>query len=71
MANPRDVARGLGTPSPNPQLDSKFAYPERQRSGYVQGESDLQYGEVSGFRFGLTTTGMRHKQSPLGKKVKG
>lgn len=71
MAKSNDAeAKRLGTPSPNGQLDSHYAYPERTRSGYVMGEADLNYGGVSGFRFGLESTGMRHKQSSLGKKVR-
>jgi hypothetical protein len=48
---------------------SKFN--ERVRTGYVQGDADLEYGEVSGFRFGLEDTGHRHKRSALGRKVFG
>ncbi len=44
-------------------------YDERKRAGFVQGEADLEYGEVSGFRFGLETTGHRHERSALGRKV--
>ena len=60
----------IGFPKPDVQLDSGNVYPERRREGYVMGEADLEYGQVSGFRFGLESTGMRHKMSPLGKRVR-
>ncbi len=60
----------MGLPVPDVQLDSQNKYPERKRTGYVQSEADLEYGEVSGFRFGIESTGMRHKLSPLGKRVR-
>lgn len=63
--------RVTGTPSPTPQLDSQFAYPERKRAGYVQGSADLEYGEVDGFQYGFESTGARHKLSDLGRKVRG
>ena len=53
------------------QLDSQFKHPERYRQDcYVQGEADLEYGMVSGFRTGITQTGHRHKASDLGRKVR-
>ncbi len=42
---------------------------ERKREGFVQGDADLEYGEVSGFRFGFEQTGHRHERSMLGRKV--
>ena len=44
-------------------------FDERKREGFVQGEADLEYGEVSGFRFTMETTGHRHERSGLGRKV--
>ena len=50
--------------------DASFYEGEREREDcYVQGESDLCYGQVSGFRYGLETTGARHKVSALGRKI--
>jgi hypothetical protein len=60
----------VGFPKPDVQLDSSSVYVERKREGYVMGEADKEYGMVSGFRFGLESTGMRHKMSPLGKRVR-
>jgi hypothetical protein len=62
----------LGRPKPNPQLDSIYAYEERERDGidgvsYVMGSADHGYGYVDGFRFGITSTGHKHKESALGK----
>lgn len=59
-----------GTKPDSVRPDSAWKYDERTRSGYVQGESDLLYGMVSGFREGIETTGARHKQSALGKKAR-
>lgn len=66
------ASKGIpGTPTPGPQLDSQFSYPERVRQGHVQGAADLPFGAVDGFRYGFETTGDRHKKSALGRKVKG
>lgn len=60
------------TPRPNVQIDSHYSYPERKRANSsVMGEADLPYGGVSGFRYGLESTGNAHKKSSLGKKVRG
>jgi hypothetical protein len=63
--------KGRGSLKPNVQLDSQFKHPEPTREGYVQGEADLEYGMVSGFRRGILQTGHRHKLTPLGRKVRG
>jgi hypothetical protein len=61
------VARNkIGSPKPNPQLDSQFAYEERERDGidggsFVMGSADHGYGYVDGFRYGFKSTGHRHK----------
>jgi hypothetical protein len=70
MAKLNKRPESIGTPVPDIQIDSHNKHVERKRSGYVQGEADLEYGQVSGFRFGIESTGMRHKLSPLGKKVR-
>lgn len=57
----------IGKPKPNPQVDSQFAYEERERDGFVMGAADRDYGYVDGFRYGITDTGHRHKESALGK----
>lgn len=50
--------------------DASFYEGEREREDcYVMGESDLLYGEASGFRQGITSTGARHKTSALGRKI--
>lgn len=50
--------------------DASFYEGERERENcYVLGESDLCYGEVSGFRYGITQTGARTKVSKLGRKI--
>ena len=59
----------FGRMEPNTQLDSTYKYPERERQGYVMGSADLEYGQVDGFREGITSTGHRFKQSPLGNIV--
>lgn len=69
-SKPENRPASIGWPNPDVQIDSHNVYPERIRKGYVQGEADLEYGEVSGFRFGITSTGHRFKESPLGKKVR-
>lgn len=52
--------------------DASFYEGEREREDcYVLGESDLLYGEVSGFREKPTSTGHRHKASVLGKRFLG
>ncbi|MFZ1075388.1 MAG: hypothetical protein WAN50_03385 [Minisyncoccia bacterium] len=61
----------FGGMEPNTQLDSHYVYPERERKGYVQSDADLEYGMVSGFRYGIESTGHRHKLSPLGHRVRG
>lgn len=76
MANPKS---NLGPINPTPQLDSHYMYEERDSTAgpgsdqinAVKGSADGEYGSVDGFRFGLTNTGMRHKQSTLGRKVRG
>jgi hypothetical protein len=69
-SKPENRPASIGYPQPDVQLDSNNVYPERIRKGYVQGSSDHEYGEVDGFRFGITDTGMRHKQSKLGRRVR-
>lgn len=69
MANVKPGKGGTKPDSIRP--DSAWKYDERERERcYVQGESDLLYGQVSGFREGITTTGARHKQTALGKKAR-
>lgn len=65
---PKRVKRGeLESLVPNPQPDSVFKYEEREREGFVQSDADLEYGQISGFRYGITSTGMRHKETALGR----
>lgn len=64
----------MAKPQPGKKIsnrpDASFYEGERQREDcYVHGESDLCYGEVSGFREGITSTGHRHKASTLGRKI--
>lgn len=54
----------------NTQIDSESVYEERPRQGFVQGSADGVYGSPDGFRYGFDSTGMRHKQSSLGKIVR-
>jgi hypothetical protein len=60
----------IGKPSPRVTMNSPFGYEERKRQGCVQGSSDLEYGMVSGFQYGLENTGNRTKLSSVGRKVK-
>ncbi len=69
-SKPENRPSSIGFPNPDVQIDSHNVYPERIRKGFVQGDADLEYGMVSGFRFGITDTGMRHKQSKLGRRVR-
>lgn len=69
-SKPGNRPSSIGFPNPDVQIDSHNVYPERIRKGFVQGDADLEYGMVSGFRFGITDTGMRHKQSKLGRRVR-
>ena len=67
---PKDEAADDSLPhSATGLAGSKFN--ERERQGYVQGPADLPYGEIDGFRYGFTQTGHRHKESDLGRKVRG
>lgn len=57
-----------------PQLDSQYAYEERERDGidgrsYVMGSADHGYGYVDGFRYDIESTGHAHRKSALGRKV--
>lgn len=55
----------------NTQLDSEEVYEEPVRpNSYVMGSADGVFGRGDGFRFGIETTGMRHKKSDLGKIVR-
>lgn len=62
---------------PDVQLDSHFSHPERERiafdgsEGYVMGSSDGEYGHVTGFRHTITSTGHRHKTSPVQERMRG
>lgn len=51
--------------------DASFYEGEREREDcYVLGESDLEYGMVSGFRQGVRQTGHRHKASEVGRLIR-
>jgi hypothetical protein len=69
-SKPEGRPASIGFPNPDVQIDSHNVYPERIRKGYVQGSADKEYGMVDGFRFGITDTGMRHKLSKLGRRVR-
>ncbi len=64
-------------PKPDVQIDSHFSHDERDRiafdgsHGYVQGSSDGEYGHVTGFRYTLTSTGHKHKESAAGRLARG
>ena len=54
-------------PKPDIHPDSVFSHDERERRafdgspGYVQSSADGEYGHVTGFRYGITSTGHAHK----------
>lgn len=64
------MAKSQGKERISNRPDASFYEGEREREGcFVHSEADLEYGQVSGFRQGITHTGARTKTTALGKKI--
>lgn len=67
----RNKPKGFGRPANTVGIgtSSQMAYAERERpDNYVQSSADAEYGHITGFRYGITQTGHKHRASPVGRK---